>query len=329
MKYLITGATGFVGTNLTKRLIEMGEEVIAVDSLARSGSERNLEHLKILFPDVRFFRREIEDVPSLIYVEKPSLVFHFAAQVAVTSSVENPLRDFRVNAEGTFNVAKTGHDLGVPVIYTSTNKVYGDNVNLVPITEGTMRYDFAGDMKKKGIPETFSIDADHHTPYGVSKLVGEFYVREYGGIANRCSCMYGPHQFGIADQGWLSYFAINKIRSRSTVIFGDGKQVRDAVHINDVVDLLLKQSAALLGEGRSRVAGQSYNVGGGYPNTTSLLELCERWSIKPSFSEWRPADQKVFYCDVSRAQASFGWSPRVSLDDGLTELYRWTELALG
>src|SRR5437588_2646669 len=328
MKYLITGATGFVGTNLTKRLLDNGEELLAVDSLSRAGSERNLHHLRKVSPSLHFFRREIEDVPGLSYTERPGLVFHFAAQVAVTSSVEHPLRDFRINAEGTFNIAKAAHNLGIPVIYTSTNKVYGDNVNRIPISEESTRYDFAGEMKKKGIPESFSIDANHHTPYGISKLVGEFYVREFGGIANRCSCMYGPHQFGIVDQGWLSHFAINKIKGRPSVIYGDGKQVRDAVHIDDVVDLLLKQTATLLGEGCIRSGGEAYNVGGGYRNTISLLELCDRWAIKPSFSDWRPSDQKVFYCDVSKAKESFGWSPRVSLEQGLSELYRWTEAAL-
>jgi len=324
LKYLVTGATGFVGTNLTKRLLEMKEEVIAVDSLSRAGSELNLDYLRGLFSGIRFFRREIEDVPALIYTEKPDLVFHFAAQVAVTSSMENPLRDFRINAEGTFYVAKAAHDIGAPVIYTSTNKVYGNNVNSVPILETPTRYDFAGDMKEKGIPEIFSVDADQHTPYGVSKLVGELYVREFGGIANRCSCMYGPNQFGIVDQGWLSHFAINKIKARPSVIYGDGKQVRDAVHIRDVVDLLVKQSAALAGSDSDRFRRQAYNVGGGYKNTISLLELCDRWSICPLFDKWRPADQKVFYCNIEKAEKSFGWVPNVSLAEGLEDLYRWT-----
>jgi len=325
MKYLITGATGFVGTNLTKRLLEMSEEVVAVDSLSRAGSERNLEYLRNIFPKLRFFRREIEDVPGLIYQERPHQVFHFAAQVGVTASVENPLRDFRINAEGTFNVARAARDIHAPVIYTSTNKVYGDNVNLVKITEGETRYDFDGSMKERGIPETFSVDADKHTPYGVSKLVGEFYVREFGGIANRCSCMYGPNQFGMVDQGWLSHFAINQIKARPSVIYGDGKQVRDAIHIRDVVDLLVRQSRALDGPNSDRFAGQAYNVGGGFENTVSLLELCSRWGIRPSFEAWRPADQKVFYCDITKAAKSFDWQPGVSLEEGLQDLYRWTE----
>ena len=135
MKYLVTGAAGFVGTNLTKTLLEMGEDVIGVDSLTRPGSERNLEHLRSTFPTLRFYVREIEDVPRLIFQERPDQVFHFAAQVAVTSSVESPLRDFRINAEGTFGIAQAARDIGAPVIYTSTNKVYGDNVNSVPIIE--------------------------------------------------------------------------------------------------------------------------------------------------------------------------------------------------
>src|SRR5438270_11992512 len=149
MKYFITGAAGFVGTNLTQRLLELGAEVIAVDSLSRSGSERNLEYLRNNFPALQFRRREIEDLPSLIYLEKPNIVFHFAAQVAVTSSLENPLRDFRINAEGTFNVARAASDLGAPVIYASTNKVYGDNVNFLPITEEATRYDFAGSLQAR------------------------------------------------------------------------------------------------------------------------------------------------------------------------------------
>jgi CDP-paratose 2-epimerase len=277
-----------------------------------------------LFPDIRFLRREIEDVPNLIYREKPDQVFHFAAQVAVTFSIENPLRDFRVNAEGTFNVARAAHDIGVPVIYTSTNKVYGTNVNSVPIVEEPTRYDFAREMKGQGIPEIFPIDAGQHTPYGVSKLVGELYVREFGGVANRCSCMYGPNQFGIVDQGWISHFAINKIKARPSVIYGDGKQVRDAVHIRDVVDLLIKQSAALASPNSDQFRTQAYNVGGGYKNTISLLELCDCWNICPKFDKWRPADQKVFYCNIEKAKKSFNWSPNISLAEGLEDLYRWT-----
>lgn len=259
-----------------------------------------------------------------IYRETPDLVYHFAAQVAVTSSLESPVRDFRINAEGSFYMAKAAQDVGAALVYTSTNKVFGDNVNHVPIKEEPTRYDFAGELSRKGLSEEFSIDAKHHTPYGVSKLVGELYAREFGGIANRCSCMYGPNQFGIVDQGWLSHIATSKLTGRPVVIYGDGKQVRDALHVSDVVRLFRRQGEALLDSDGSRLRGEVFNVGGGFANTISLLELCTRWGITPSHGEWRPADQRVFYCDVSKAARLLDWRPEVGLDAGLTDLYDWT-----
>jgi CDP-paratose 2-epimerase len=268
-------------------------------------------------------------MPAVIHRERPDLVFHFAAQVAVTSSVVSPARDFKINAEGSFGVVIAAAETGAPVIYTSTNKVYGDNVNRVPITETESRYDFGGEFFKNGLPEGFSIDAAHHTPYGISKLIGEMYVREYGGIANRCSCMYGPYQFGVVDQGWMSHIATNKLSGRPTIIYGDGKQVRDALHVEDVMDLFLAQMRAITGRDAEQYRGEVYNVGGGHGNTVSLLELCRRWDITPQFGDWRPADQKVFYCNISKAEKDFGWKPKVGLDQGLTELYAWTEKSLG
>jgi CDP-paratose 2-epimerase len=328
MKFLVTGAAGFVGTNVTRELLRLGHEVIAVDALSRKGSDLNHQMLRADHPSLVFHRRELEDVAPLIYRERPTIVFHFAAQVAVTSSLENPTRDFRINAESSFVIAKAAQDIGVPVIYTSTNKVYGDNVNHLPLVEQATRYDFTGEFASRGLPESFSIDANHHTPYGVSKLVGELYVREFGGIANRCSCMYGPNQFGIVDQGWLSHIATNKLLGRPSVVYGDGKQVRDAIHIRDVVALLLRQAEALAGPRRAEIAGEVYNVGGGFPRTISLLELFERWQIKPTFDAWRPADQKVFYCDIGKAEKTFGWRPAVGLDEGLEDLFEWTRRSL-
>ena len=293
--------------------------------LSGKGAEQNLEWLRKRHSTFEFQRREIEDVPRSIYRNRPRIVFHFAAQVAVTSSLDNPLRDFQINAGGTFLIARAAHDIGVPVIYTSTNKVYGDNVNRVPLVEQETRYDFQGDYRGRGLPESFSIDASHHTPYGISKLVGELYVREFGGIANRCSCMYGPNQYGIVDQGWLSHIATNKVLGRDTIIFGDGKQVRDALHVRDVVELFVAEMRALTEPAGRSVAGRAFNVGGGFKNTISLIELCRRWGIAPRFENWRPADQKVFYCDISAAQSAFGWQPQVSLEEGLSELFEWTE----
>lgn len=330
MKALITGAAGFVGTNLVLSLLEKGHEVIGVDSLSRRGSEENLVEIRKQFPNFKFYQAEIEDIPPLISNHKPDIVFHFAAQVAVTTSVQNPIRDFKINGEGTFMVAKAAHDIGVPVIYTSTNKVFGDNVNNVPIVEMEKRYDFDGELRGKGISDKFPIDAKHHTPYGCSKLVGDIYVREFGGVVNRCSCMYGPNQFGIVDQGWLSFFARNKLQGKPAVIYGDGKQVRDILHARDVVRLLELEAERLLGKSEGEdIRGEAFNVGGGFGNTISLLELCDRWGIKPTFEAWRPADQKVFYCDISKAKRVLGWEPKVSMDEGLKELYDWNERNLG
>ena len=323
-RVVITGVAGFVGTNLALALLRDGDAVIGLDSLSRRGSETNLATIKGAHPAFDFRRREIEDVAAEIYREKPDLVYHFAAQVAVTASLDSPVRDFRINAEGTFFVAKAAKDVGAGLIYTSTNKVYGDNVNQVPIREEATRYDFAGDLAGRGLTEDFSIDARHHTPYGVSKLVGEMYVREFGGIANRCSCMYGPNQFGIVDQGWLSHIATSKLTGRPVVIYGDGKQVRDALHIRDVVRLFRLEGEALTGPRQAEFQGEVFNVGGGFANTISLLELCARWQITPTFGEWRPADQKVFYCDVSKAARMLGWRPEVALEEGLADLYQWT-----
>lgn len=324
MKVLVTGAAGFIGTNMVRRLYKEGIDVVAVDSLVRGGTPKNIQSLRQDFPKLKFEQKEIEDMPAVIHRERPDAVFHFAAQVAVTSSVVSPARDFKINAEGSVGVVLAAHEVGAPVIYTSTNKVYGDNVNLVPIQESESRYDFEGEYFRNGLPEDFSIDAAHHTPYGISKLIGEMYVREYGGIANRCSCMYGPYQFGVVDQGWMSHIATNKILGRQTTIYGDGKQIRDALHSSDVMDLLIRQMEALTGSDAARFKGQVYNVGGGHENTVSLIELCRRWEIDPIFGEWRPADQKVFYCDIRKATEAFGWRPKIGLEEGLAELYEWT-----
>ena len=325
-KVFITGGAGFLGSNLVDALAPSNEAIIA-DDFSRRGTDYNLKKLSEKNKNIRVHAVDIYDMPLVIATERPDLIYHFAAQVAVTTSVVSPESDFRINAEGTFRIAAAAHKLGIPVIYTSTNKVYGDNVNKIPLTEKKTRWEFLKPFYKKGLPESFSVDANYHSPYGVSKLAGEMYVREFGGIVNRCSCMYGPYQHGIIDQGWLSFFILRKLRGEPVTIFGDGKQVRDGVHARDVVDLLIKQGESLLKKS-SPHRGEVFNVGGGHANSISLLELCERLDIKPRFAPWRPADQKVFYCDISKAKKVFGWRPKISLDRGLDELVAWSEHVL-
>jgi CDP-paratose 2-epimerase len=322
-KILITGGAGFLGSNLVDALASTNTVVIA-DDFSRRGSEYNLASLSKTHANLIVRNVDICDMPRVITTEKPDLIYHFAAQVAVTTSVVSPESDFRINAEGTFRIAAMAHALNIPLIFTSTNKVYGDNVNKVGLKELPTRWEFEGEYYQKGLPETFSVDANHHSPYGVSKLVGEMYVREFGGIANRCSCMYGPFQHGIMDQGWLSFFILKKLRGEQVTIFGDGKQVRDAVHARDVVTLLIAQGE-MLQSNPEKVRGEAFNVGGGHANTISLLELCSKLGIVPVFSDWRPADQKVFYCDISKAEEVFGWKPTIELAKGLDELVDWSK----
>ena len=313
MKCVITGGLGFVGINLALHLKRLKHKVYIMDNMSRRGTEHNL----ILAKEnkIPVFIKGIEDIADHINLINPDIVYHFAAQVAVTSSYISPKDDFRVNAAGTFNIVSSVH---CPVIYTSTNKIYGDNVNQVPIVEKGTRYDFDGKLAGKGIPEHFSIDAETHTPYGVSKLVGDLYTREYKGVVNRCSCMYGPNQFGIVDQGWVSYFIMSKLKKRKITIYGDGKQVRDILYSEDLVRLLELQALNI-----KKIRAEVFNIGGGYDNTVSLLELCKLLNIKPDFDEWRPADQKVYYSDINKAKKVLNWEPTIGPKEGVNKLLKW------
>lgn len=316
MKILITGGAGFVGSNLAIYMAQRGHDVTIIDDLSRRGSEFNAKMLENRFPQIKIINKRITYIEDVLKSHSFDLIYHFAAQVAVTTSYENPRGDFDVNAFGSFLVASSG----IPVIFASTNKVYGDNVNNVPIRELDTRYDFDGEFSGKGIPENFSLDAKKHTPYGISKLTGEFYCREFGGVANRFSCMFGEHQHGSADQGWLAHFIYTKLRGEKITIFGDGKQVRDILHIQDVVRLL-----ELEGENISKIKGEVFNIGGGFNNTISLLELCGIIKLDKIFGEWRPADQKVYYSDISKAKKLLGWEPQVSKEEGINRLMEWAK----
>jgi len=319
MKYLITGGAGFVGSNLAESLLKDGHEVIVIDNLSRAGSKYGLKRL-IKHSKFTFHKRNICFAGPIIKSTKNlDAIYHLAAQVAVTTSYDNPTKDFRINACGTATVVNNAGN--IPVIYASTNKVFGDNVNLVPIKELKTRYDFDGELQGKGISDKFSIDAQHHTPYGCSKLAGDICVRDRGGIVNRFSCMYGINQFGNSDQGWVSHFIISEILKKPIEIFGDGKQVRDLLYIDDVVRLLRKEADMADG-----IRGEAFTIGGGYNKTTSLLELCDILNTDNlTFKEWRPADQKVYYSDISKAMMVLGWGPKVNVETGVKLLYAWAK----
>jgi CDP-paratose 2-epimerase len=333
-RILITGGAGFVGSNLADSFLSQGNDVIVFDNLMRKGVEKNIKwlqdnhkkNLSIVKKDIRDYdvlKKSIQDV---------DFVFHTAAQVAVTTSVKNPREDFEINALGTFNVldAARNSNLDPIIIYTSTNKVYGNNVNDIHLIEKEKRYEFSDKNFRNGIPENFSTDADEHTPYGCSKYAGDLYMRDFHDIFGlktvtfRMSCIYGLHQYGNEDQGWVAYFTISSVLGKPIVLYGNGKQVRDVLFIDDLV-----RGFELASDNINKTKGKAYNIGGGPENTISLLELLnmlEEFGLKPkySFGDWRPADQKVYISDIRKAM-EFKWKPQISPREGVKKLLNWIE----
>jgi CDP-paratose 2-epimerase len=330
-KYLITGGCGFIGSNLTATLLREGEQVTVYDNLSRAGTERNLAWLQSLnAPGFRFVRGDVRDFAALrdlLASEDFDVVFNTAAQVAVTTSVVDPRTDFEVNALGTFNVLEAVRLNGRKPIFffTSTNKVYG-GMEDVKIVERNGRYDY--EDLPFGVPESRCLD--FHSPYGCSKGAADQYVRDYGRIYGiptvvfRMSCQYGPRQFGNEDQGWVAHFIIAAHKGRDINIYGDGKQVRDILYVDDLVRAFRMAAQAI-----DKTAGQIYNIGGGPENTISLLELVSDLEqlvgrkIKLHFGPWRPGDQPVYISDIRRAQEHFGWQPQISKTEGVRRLLEW------
>lgn len=330
-KALVTGGAGFIGANLTQRLLGDGWQVVLVDNLSRAGTEQNLEWLRSLGA-FEFARTDVRDYDSLkrIFRKHSDLdaVFHLAGQVAVTTSVTNPREDFEINALGSFNVLEAVRETGQrPVVFcASTNKVYGGMEDVATV-EKAGRYEYRD--FPRGISEACPLD--FHSPYGCSKGAADQYFRDYSRIYKiptvvfRQSCIYGYRQFGIEDQGWVAWFIIAVQKGRPITIYGNGKQVRDVLFIDDLVDAYL---AAFDRVGRT--AGQVYNIGGGPDNTMSvwcefgpLIEELAGRKIEVTYSDWRPGDQPIFICDIAKAKHDFGWEPRVDVRTGIRRLYDW------
>lgn len=329
---VITGGAGFIGSNLAGRLLAQGRRVIVFDNLSRPGVEINLEWLRSMYSTrVEFVRGDVRD-PAAIrpVVARASAVFHLAAQTAVTSSLTDPTSDFDVNARGTLNVLEAIRRQAepAPLVFTSTNKVYGD-LNQVCVRRSCNRYEPVDEnLRRYGASEEMPLQ--FHSPYGCSKGAADQYVLDYAKSYRlpvtvfRMSCIYGPHQFGTEDQGWVAHFLIRALNRRPITLFGDGLQVRDLLFVEDLVE------AFLLAVGNmNTLSGQAFNIGGGPANVISLLELLneigkdlgEHPSIR--FEEWRAADQKYYVSDTRRFQAAVGWRPRVSISEGLTRLRTW------
>lgn len=342
-RVLVTGGAGFVGSHAAAFYDDRDVEVTALDNLSRvdtldhadesrNTARYNWEYLAEHHPEVDRIEADVRDRDAMdSLVAEHDAVVHTAGQVAVTASIQDPRTDFEVNAEGTFNVLEAARTApnDPAVVFASTNKVYGDNVNDVPVREQETRYAYDDPAYADGIPETVSIDDCEHTPYGVSKLAADLYLQDYAyrneveAAAFRMSCIYGPRQFGNEDQGWVAHFALSTLRDEPLTIYGDGKQVRDVLYIDD----LLRAYDAFLSDPADKPA--VYNVGGGPNHTTSLLEFLDlleaRTGRRPdvTFDGWREGDQRVYVSDVSRAEDALDWTPQVDFEDGIDRFLGW------
>ncbi len=329
---LITGGAGFVGINLADRLLSEGKKVLVFDNLSRSGVENNLFWLKEKHPNgLSIMIADIRDKSAVKQaVKNAEQVFHFAAQVAVTSSLINPYHDFEVNALGTLNVMEAirNSEHKPPVIFTSTNKVYGDLHDLGIVMNCTRYYPEKEHYKAHGISEERALD--FHSPYGCTKGIADQYILDYARtfglktIVFRMSCIYGIHQCGNEDQGWVAHFLIQSLKKKPIMLYGDGKQVRDILFIHDLVNAFQLAMGNI-----DTIGGNAYNIGGGAGNSVSLLELIDLMEIvsgeKPEviFKDWRPSDQKYYVSDYRKFQSATGWSPAVNPRQGVAMLYDW------
>ena len=328
----ITGGAGFIGTNLSEHFLKKGEKVVILDNFSRKGTKKNKEYLekkfsknlKIVKCDIRTDSKKMENVFS-----QAEAVYHLAAQVAVTTSIKNPRKDFEINALGTFNVleATRKSKTNPVVIYASSNKVYG-GMEDIKITERNGRYEY------KNIPKGIKEDRllDFHSPYGCSKGCADQYIRDYSRIYGlnsvvfRQSCIYGKRQFGIEDQGWITWLTIASILEKKITVYGNGKQIRDVLCADDLIkafDLATKEI--------KKTKGKIFNIGGGPKNTMSLLELISFLEeltgkkIEYKFDDWRPGDQSVYVSNIQKAKEVFGWQPKISVKEGVKILFKWVK----
>jgi CDP-paratose 2-epimerase len=314
-RVLITGGAGFLGVNAALRMIEDGWRVTVMDNLSRPGTERNLKWLITEHAaEITFIKEDVRNASALSnHVKNHDAILHLAGQVAVTTSLIDPVADFDVNAAGTLNLleATRKHNPEVPFVFASTNKVYGK-------------------LENNNVACKESQPIDFHSPYGCSKGAADQYVRDYARcfhmntVVLRQSCIYGAHQYGTEDQGWVAHFVHSILNKRPLTIYGDGTQVRDLLDARDLSALY-----ATVIEKIDKTRGEIYNVGGGPPNQRNLLEVIDRigslTNTKPTytFADWREGDQMFYVSDITKAKQDLGWEPQISFDRGLQDLVRW------
>jgi CDP-paratose 2-epimerase len=331
MKIAISGVSGFIGSHAAARFLQMGHRIVGFDNLSRPGSTLNLQWLEEISGDLQILHvdlRSANDVESVFSKHSDvQLVLHEAAQVAVTSSVVNPRHDFEVNALGTFNMLESvrKHCPDASFFYASTNKVYGA-LDRIEVVERDGRYGYKTNVS--GVDESEALD--FHSPYGCSKGAADQYVRDYSRIYGmktvvfRQSCIYGTRQFGVEDQGWVAWFTIAAVLGKPVTIYGDGKQVRDVLWVDDLIDLYCSALDHI-----DVASGQIYNAGGGPVFTLSLLQLLEMLgaalnkSVSFNFADWRPGDQQIFVAKCEKAKRELCWAPKISPSVGVNRLVQW------
>jgi CDP-paratose 2-epimerase len=336
MTVLITGGAGFIGANLAHRFLSRGEPVRVFDDLSRAYVDRNVAWLRQTHGDA--LDLVVGDVRDAAAVRRAmqgvSFVFHLAAQVAVTTSLVDPVLDFEVNARGTLVVLEAARAARPQpgLLFTSTNKVYGACSDLALAAEGSRYVPKDGSVRAAGIDETRPLE--FHSPYGCAKGAADQYVLDWSrsfGLRTcvfRMSCIYGPHQFGTEDQGWVAHFALRALRGEPITVYGDGRQVRDVLFVDDLVDAMI-----LARDGMPDVSGQAFNVGGGPERAVSLLDLIGKLDVasprrlRVDFEPWRAADQRWYVSDTRKLARAVGWHPRVSVDAGLRDLRAWASAA--
>jgi CDP-paratose 2-epimerase len=333
-KILVTGGLGFIGTNLSIKLIKKNYDVIIIDNGSRKGNYNNLNYLRNLKTNnfyyinqdlTKNYSNEFQEM-----LKKADCIFHLAAQVAVTKSLVDPKFDYLNNIDATFRLLEAFRKFNKnksKFIYASTNKVYGRMKN-IKLLEKEKRYLYS--KKKKGINEHQQLD--FYSPYGCSKGSADTYVIDYGRSFNldtisfRQSCIYGNFQYGVEDQGWLAWMAIASLMGKTISIYGNGKQVRDALHVDDLTDLYCKTINA-----KSKYFKQAYNVGGGFKNSISILEfldfllILKKKNIEYKFFQERQGDQKIYISDIQKLKKNFNWEPKIKLSIGLKRMYKWIE----
>jgi CDP-paratose 2-epimerase len=314
-RVLITGGAGFLGVNAAVDLISAGWHVTVLDNLSRPGTERNLKWLITRHPArTTFIKEDVRNASGLAeHVKNQDAILHLAGQVAVTTSLVDPGTDFDVNARGTLNLLEAArlHNPKAPFVFASTNKVYGK-------------------LDRNNVACKESQPIDFHSPYGCSKGAADQYVRDYARcfgmntVVLRQSCIYGAHQYGTEDQGWVAHFVHSILRDRPLTIYGDGTQVRDLLDARDLCALY-----ATVIDKIDQTRGEIYNVGGGPENQRNLLEVIEQIgelsNHKPqyTFADWREGDQTYYVSDITKAKKDLGWEPKVAFDKGLIDLIRW------